>query len=138
MTFQIKSHKKLGRSMQFGIVARAWAELHARDIGVTTQIPFHESYQITWAEDDAGKTVGFIVWYVGETTGEAWLSLGHVDKSYRRLGVYTRLYAEFRRLAKEEGAVTILGGIPVGNLAAEAAARALGRKVSFCVWKDDL
>lgn len=137
MNIEIWSCDKLGRAGIYPLVSAGWSDVQQSGYGTPTQVPFHESYPVVYATVD-GVPVGFIVWSPPGDNGEAWVMFGYVATAYRQKGIYRRIYAEVRRLAIEAKASTLLGGIIVGNRAAEEAALALGRKPSFVVYEDAL
>lgn len=134
---KIARYEKIGRSPAVPLIPRAWLELLDAGLMERTHIPVFSGSPVVVALAPSGAAVGFLHWYA-QDDGQAWVVLGWIDPTWRRRGIYRRLYADLREQCLAQGIPAISGGTDAGNAGMLATAAALGRKVTGAIYRDEL
>lgn len=134
-TFNVVTANTLANSKAFVFVLNAYTELV--NIGhADCELAFDNTNLVTYAEHE-GKVIGSCVWMM-TLKRSVWILFSAVDKDWRRMGVYTAMLNQLDKEARQAGAVTILSGVHVNNVAMIAAAVKHGRAPKWIRMKKDL
>lgn len=115
MSLTIRYDRRASCTAAFAIMAEAWHEMVQE--GLTPDNvgspPIYPDSEVLYAVGPDGDIVGVMVWHRDERTGHYHVTLGYVEPSSRRQGVFTSLFEALRKFALESGVqriVTVTAG----------------------------
>lgn len=100
--------------------------------------PVNWDDQVLYAVSREGDVVGAVCYRKESWSNGAHISLGYVEPSSRRQGVYRLLFAALVERGKAEGLVQITGTVDAKNDAMQKTMAALGRKLTRLTYAFDL
>ena len=106
-------------------------EFHASGFATHRTICFSYSQKAFAAFNEAGEVVGMVLFEDEPWKNAVCVVHGHVDKDYRRQGIYTRLWNSVVEKAQEWGRYSVEGATHHDNLPMLAVMSKLGRKPTF-------
>ncbi len=90
------------------------------------------------ARNEGGDIVGVIVFHNQATPPRTFIALGFVSPSWRRHGVYTRLYNKLVTIARGSGSTSIESEVHPDNINMLKIAESQGRYVSRLIVRGDM
>ena len=135
---QVVYSKSAADTPAFALIAEGWNELVQS--GMTPEgrgnSPVHAKTEVLFAAHEDGEIVGVLCFDKVESLNQFFVSLGYVEPTSRKKGVYTALYAELMTRAKDEKISRIVGTVRAENKAMQQVMGKLGRKLVDLVYED--
>lgn len=130
----------IGRSPCLTAIPVAWCDLLQAGHIPEEYVPVSAGHPAVYATTASApnKVVGFIHYRVDDQSNCAHIIIGWVDAAHRKQGVYRDLYSWLRATCKANGVRTLYGVASADNLALQAVADRLGRRLSAVTYADSL
>lgn len=120
-----------------GLCLEGAAELAKRGLLRNDSNPICWDQSVLWLElgdqPVAVLTYKFIDWQ-----RDMWVSFAYTQEGHRLRGLYSRLYTELRKIAREKKALRISGGTDYHNHVMRKAAESVGREPLYVVYSERL
>ena len=130
--------KQASDTPAFALIAEGWNELV--QMGLTPEgrgdSPVRHKTEVLFAVRDDNEIVGVLCFEKVEQFNQFWISLGYVEPTSRKQGVYTALYAELITRAKDEKVSRIVGSVRADNKPMQKVMVKLGRKLVDLIYED--
>ncbi len=125
---KIEYRKSAAATPAFALITEGWNEL-VQD-GFTSELlgvcPVDWHNEVLHYERDDGEIVGVLCWQHDDVTNAFVVSLGYVEPTSRRRGVFRELYAELRQRADAKGVGRIAFQVHPMNVGAIEVVKKLG------------